>query len=78
MSYWKSYTKILFFEILGLVVEGTKSSDDISNLMHLIIELRAMAKENKDYATSDKIRNELEKMNYQIKDGKDGTIWNKS
>ena len=66
------------FEILGLVVEGTKSSDDISNLMHLIIELRAMAKENKDYATSDKIRNELEKMNYQIKDGKDGTIWNKS
>ena len=66
------------FEILGLVVEGSKSGDDVSNLMQLIIELRAIAKNNKDYATSDKIRDELKNMNYQIKDGKDGTNWSKS
>jgi cysteinyl-tRNA synthetase len=33
------------------------------------------AKENKDWATSDQIRNELAKAGFEIKDGKDGAEW---
>ncbi len=33
------------------------------------------AKANKDWATSDKIRNELTALGFEIKDGKDGCEW---
>ncbi|NNC84483.1 MAG: cysteine--tRNA ligase [Bacteroidia bacterium] len=74
----KQLYQTFVFDVLGLKEEETQSNDDVSDLMQLIIELRALAKNNKDYATSDKIRDELNKMNYQIKDGKDGTSWSKA
>jgi len=39
------------------------------------LELRAKAKANKDFATSDEIRNKLAEANIQVKDGKDGASW---
>ena len=33
------------------------------------------AKENKDFATSDEIRNKLIEANIQVKDGKEGSSW---
>jgi len=40
----------------------------------LLIEIRKQAKENKDFATSDKIRNQLAEMGIQLKDEKDGSM----
>jgi cysteinyl-tRNA synthetase len=45
--------------------------------MKLILAIRQEAKEKKDYATSDRIRNELLKLNFEIKDSKDGVTWSK-
>ena len=39
------------------------------------LEQRMKAKANKDWATSDKIRNEVTALGFEIKDGKDGSDW---
>ena len=65
------------FNILGLIVESTAGQNDLSEeLMNSIIAIRQKAKENKDYATSDMIRDELKKLNITVKDTKDGAVWN--
>ena len=64
------------FEILGLQEEETAGNDDlIDKLMESILSIRKNAKEQKDYATADKIRDELNKINIQIKDSRDGASW---
>jgi len=64
------------FEILGLQEEGTAGNNDlVDKLMESILSIRKNAKEQKDYATADKIRNDLNKLNIQIKDSKDGASW---
>ena len=45
--------------------------------MAIVIKLRDGAKQNKDFATSDRIREELNAIGIQLKDSKDGTLWNK-
>ncbi len=64
------------FDIMGLV-EGTtqKEAGKIDALMSLIISMRKEARENKDWALSDKIRDELLAAGIQLKDGKDGTSY---
>ena len=51
------------FEILGLKDETEGKSDEklTGELMKIIIDLRQNAKNNKDFGTSDKIREELKK-----------------
>jgi cysteinyl-tRNA synthetase len=46
-------------------------------VLDLVIDIRKGAKENKDYATSDKIRIGLQSMGILLKDSKEGTTWNK-
>ena len=43
--------------------------------MDLLLTIRQQAKANKDWATSDKIRNELAAIGFDIKDTKDGAEW---
>jgi cysteinyl-tRNA synthetase len=43
----------------------------------MIVDLRNGAKVNRDYATSDKIRDGLQQIGFQLKDGKEGTTWSK-
>ena len=65
------------FEVLGLVDE-TKTmggGDVIKGLMNLILDIRRTARENKDWATSDKIRDELKAAGVEIKDTKEGVEW---
>jgi cysteinyl-tRNA synthetase len=65
------------FDILGLTDE-TKSmtgSNVIEGLMNLILDIRRTARENKDWATSDKIRDELKAAGIEIKDTKTGAEW---
>jgi cysteinyl-tRNA synthetase len=62
------------FDVLGLVANDNNNSDDkLGGVVDLLINLRAEARINKDFATSDKIRNELSEMGIELKDGKEGT-----
>ncbi len=74
----KSLMNLFVFDILGLKREEKISDDDTDGLMKLLLSIRAQAKANKDFATSDQIRDELIKLNFTIKDGKDGSTWSKN
>ena len=65
------------FEILGLVDEtkNISGSDVIEGLMRLILDIRKTARENKDWDTSDKIRDHLKSSGVEIKDTKTGVEW---
>ncbi len=66
------------FDVLGLVNANEASSDvneKLSSTVELLIKLRAEARANKDFATSDKIRDELLDMGIQLKDGREGTTF---
>ena len=54
---------------------GDGDNSAMDGLMQLIIEMRADARANKDWGTSDKIRDVLKELDIQLKDGKDGTSW---
>jgi len=61
-------------DVLGLKNEQA-ANDDLPKVLDLIVTLRNEAKTNKDYATSDKIRNGLQEIGFQLNDGKEGTTW---
>ena len=65
------------FDILGLKLEegAEENSKLTSYLMDFIIGIRADAKANKNFALSDKIRDELVKAGVQLKDTKEGVTW---
>ncbi|MBC9796526.1 cysteine--tRNA ligase [Sinomicrobium weinanense] len=66
------------FDVLGLIdvtASQEDSTDKLSGTVELLIKLRAEARANKDFATSDKIRDELAAMGIQLKDGKEGTTF---
>ena len=63
-------------EVFGLKDEES-SNTELNDVLAMVIALRKEAKENKDYATSDKIRIGLQEMGIQLKDSKDGTTWSK-
>ncbi|MFN9595326.1 MAG: cysteine--tRNA ligase [Bacteroidota bacterium] len=71
----KNIFETYLFGILGVKREEKSNSGDVEGLMKLIIDIRSLAKSNKDFATSDKLRDELGKLGISIKDGKDGTTW---
>jgi cysteinyl-tRNA synthetase len=62
-------------EILGLKAEDAADNSVTDALMQLLIDIRKEARDKKDFATSDKVRDELLKAGIQLKDGKDGTEW---
>jgi cysteinyl-tRNA synthetase len=68
--------KAFVFDVFGLKDEDT-SNTELNAVLDMVIDIRKSAKENKDYATSDKIRVGLQTMGIQLKDSKEGTTWNK-
>ena len=65
----------LFIEdILGLKVDTGANRQQLNSVIQLLIEIRKDAKSRKDFATSDKIRNQLTDMGIQLKDEKDGEM----
>ncbi len=65
------------FDILGLLPENDPQAGNqvISNLMNIIIDLRREARANKDWTTSDRLRDALAQAGVSIKDTKDGATW---
>lgn len=72
----KSTLHAFVFDVLGFVNDKTKdSSDKIEGVVELLIKLRKEARENRDWALSDKIRDELLELGIQLKDGREGTTF---
>ncbi len=73
----KKLFDVFAFEILGLTDESASDNATVINgLMDMILDIRAKAKANKDWATSDAIRDKLKEVGITVKDGKDGATWN--
>ncbi|MBC7399204.1 MAG: cysteine--tRNA ligase [Mucilaginibacter sp.] len=72
----KNIITTFVFDVLGLKNEQA-ANDDLPKLLSLVVTLRNEAKANQDYATSDKIRDGLQKIGFQLKDSKEGTNWSK-
>ncbi len=68
---WKTY----LVDILGIQQELLAGDDNkLDGVLQLLIDMRKEAKGRKDYATSDKIRNQLLSIGIQLKDEKDGSV----
>ena len=66
------------FDILGLASEANGNAgreEAFGQAIDLLLNIRAQAKANKDWATSDRIRNELSALGFEVKDTKDGATW---
>ena len=63
-------------DILGLISAKNNTSNDLTNeVMDLVLKLRDNAKSSKDFTTADLIREELNKLNIQVNDSRDGSNW---
>jgi cysteinyl-tRNA synthetase len=77
LSTLSSTIKTFVFDILGLenVTKKESGTDKLSGAVDILIKLRQDARANKDFALSDKIRDELADVGIHLKDGKDGTTF---
>lgn len=68
---------IFVFDVLGLVnvAKESSDSDQLSAAVEILINLRKEARQNKDFALSDKIRDELAEAGIQLKDSREGTTF---
>jgi cysteinyl-tRNA synthetase len=75
---FKIIMRLFVYDILGLMPAdnvAVTSDNKLDEVMSLMLQLRQNAKINKDWATADKIREELLNMGFVIKDGSDGASW---
>jgi cysteinyl-tRNA synthetase len=65
------------FDVLGLEDEKISdgNNDKLEGTVNLLIEMRKQARENKNFALSDQIRDQLLALGIQLKDGKEGTTF---
>jgi cysteinyl-tRNA synthetase len=79
----KEVMHLFAFDILGLKANSqqlTANSQEgreeaFGKVVDMVLELRAKAKADKDWATSDKIRDALAAAGFEVKDTKDGVTW---
>lgn len=74
----KEVFDLFLFDLLGMRREasaGGNSAETFGKAVDLLLTIRQQAKQNKDWDTSDKIRNELTAIGFEIKDTKDGAEW---
>ena len=74
----KGVFRLFMFEILGLKedhVSDAGREEAFGKVVDMLLEQRMIAKANKDWATSDKIRDELTALGFEIKDTKEGATW---
>jgi len=64
-------------DIMGIMLDGSENKSAVNTALEgtvsMLIDIRKTARDNKDFATSDRIRDELLALGVQLKDGKDGT-----
>jgi cysteinyl-tRNA synthetase len=65
-------------QVLGLIPEQAAASVNAereAGLIRLLIEMRTAARQRKDFAQADAIRDRLKTLGVALEDGKDGTTW---
>lgn len=69
--------KMIVADVLGLVDEKAAggAGDMVAPLVEMLLDIRMQAKNNKDWATSDKIRDRMTEIGIRVKDRKDGFDW---
>ncbi len=76
LQHFKTTLNAFVFDVLGLKNDlSDDNSDKLSSVVELLIAMRKEARENKNWALSDKIRDELLEVGIQLKDGKEGTTF---
>ena len=67
----------VMLDILGLTDEQQSDGQAqlVNGLMTMLLDVRQQAKANRDFATSDRIRDELAKLGVAVRDRKDGADW---
>ena len=65
------------FDVLGLENEklNENKNNKLDDVVNLLINLRKQARDNKDFAMSDEIRDKLLAIGIQLKDGKEATVF---
>jgi cysteinyl-tRNA synthetase len=75
----KDIFDVFLFDILGMKQSANAAGDNhasaFAGAVDMLLSIRQQAKANKDWATSDNIRNELSALGFSIKDTKEGTEW---
>lgn len=73
----KTTLETFTFDILGIKNEkaSNNTTQKLEGVIEMLIEMRKTARENKNWALSDEIRDKLLALNIQLKDGKDGTSY---
>ena len=73
----KNIYHLFVYDILGFKTEETDRPDNevYKQVVDLLLNLRLDAKSKNDFETADKIRNELHKLGFVVKDKKDGFEW---
>jgi cysteinyl-tRNA synthetase len=62
--------------VLGLRLNARKAADArLDDMVALLVEVRAQARQQKNWALSDFIRNRLKELGILLEDGKEGTTW---
>jgi cysteinyl-tRNA synthetase len=78
-SQWETLNRMMavfIYDLLGIAPEeksNNATEDTLNKTIGLLIELRNNARANKDFTTSDRIRDQLLEYGVQLKDGKEGT-----
>ena len=71
--------RLFAFDLLGLRPDNAGSSshreEAFGKVVDMVLDLRSKAKAAKDWATSDRIRDELAELGFEVKDTKDGATW---
>jgi cysteinyl-tRNA synthetase len=61
-------------EVLGLIEEKEHNQELLNGVIEVLVDLRKKARQDRNFALSDKIRDDLKSMGIQLMDGKDGEM----
>ena len=78
LDVFKTSVHAFVFDVLGLEdinAAAEANTDKLNGAIELLIQLRKEARANKDFATSDQIRDQLLELGIQLKDGREGTTY---
>ena len=77
LNYFAKTMHAFVFDVLGLEDEkvSDSSNDKLEGTVNMLIEMRKQARDNKNFALSDQIRDQLIALGIQLKDGKEGTTF---
>lgn len=79
ISTLKQTIEAFAYDVMGLEPQeeaAGASSDKLDGVMQMLIKIREQARADKNWALSDQVRDELNELGIQLKDGKDGTDYN--